>query len=162
MFVPNARGSTGYGLDYAKRVDRDWGGQDRLDHVYAMQEVLPKDDRVDVARAGVVGRSYGGYMTLTLAGRHPELWRGAVDMFGPYDLLTFIERIPETWKPYFALALGTPERDHEFLVDRSPRTHIGNISCPLLVIQGKNDPRVVAAESRDLVEELRASGKEVE
>ncbi len=162
VFVPNARGSTGYGLGYAKRVDRDWGGQDRLDHVYAMQEVLPHDERVDVARAGVVGRSYGGYMTLTLAGRHPELWRAAVDMFGPYDLLTFMERIPETWKPYFALALGTADEDRDFLVERSPRTHVGNISCPLLVIQGKNDPRVVAAESRDLAEELRGAGKEVE
>lgn len=162
VFVPNARGSTGYGLEYTKRVDRDWGGQDRLDHVFAMQEVLPQDERVDVGRAGVVGRSYGGYMTLTLAGRHPELWRAAVDMFGPYDLLTFMERIPETWKPYFALALGTADTDHDFLVERSPRTHIGNISCPLLVIQGKNDPRVVAAESRDLAEELRGAGKEVE
>ena len=75
-----------------------------------MTEVLPQDDsRVDVERAGVVGRSYGGYMTLTLAGRHPELWSAAVDMFGPYDLLTFSERIPETWKPYFALASGDPE-----------------------------------------------------
>jgi len=162
VFVPNARGSTGYGLEYAKRVDRDWGGQDRLDHVYAMEEILPQDDRVDVARAGVVGRSYGGYMTLTLAGRHPELWRGAVDMFGPYDLLTFMDRLPVTWKPYFALALGTPEDDRDFLVERSPRTHIRNISCPLLVIQGKNDPRVVAAESRDLADELRGAGKEVE
>ena len=70
VFVPNARGSTGYGLSYTKRVDRDWGGQDRLDHVHAMTEVLPRDERVDVSRAGVVGRSYGGYMTLMLAGRH--------------------------------------------------------------------------------------------
>ncbi len=61
-----------------------------------MTEVLPKDDGLDVERAGVVGRSYGGYMTLMLASRHPELWRAAVDMFGPYDLLTFMNRIPET------------------------------------------------------------------
>ncbi len=164
VFVPNARGSTGYGLDYTKRVDRDWGGLDRLDHVHAMTEVLPRDDGVDVARAGVVGRSYGGYMTLTLAGRHPDLWRGAVDMFGPYDLLTFSQRIPETWKPYFALALGDPEKDedHAFLVERSPKTHIDNISCPLLVIQGKNDPRVVEQESRDVVEKLRGGGKVVD
>jgi pimeloyl-ACP methyl ester carboxylesterase len=162
VFVPNARGSTGYGLDYAQRVDRDWGGQDRLDHVHAMQEVLPKDERLDVGRAGVIGRSYGGYMTLTLAGRHPELWRAAVDMFGPYDLLTFMERIPETWKPYFALTLGDADRDRDFLVDRSPRTHIGKIACPLLVIQGQNDPRVVERESHDLVDELRGRGKDVD
>lgn len=162
VFVPNVRGSTGYGLSYAKHVDHDWGGDDRLDHVFAMREVLPKDERVDVGRAGVVGRSYGGYMTLMLAGRHPDLWRGAVDMFGPYDLVTFSERIPETWKPYFALTLGDLERERDFLVERSPRTSITEISCPLLVIQGKNDPRVVEQESRDLVDALRGLGKDVD
>ena len=162
VFVPNARGSTGYGLDYSKRVDRDWGGLDRLDHVHAMTEVLPKDSRLDVSRAGVVGRSYGGYMTLTLAARHPELWRAAIDMFGPYDLFTFMDRLPETWKPYFILAVGDPETDREFLLDRSPRTHIDNVSCPLLVIQGQNDPRVVERESRDVVEALREQGREVD
>jgi dipeptidyl aminopeptidase/acylaminoacyl peptidase len=162
VFVPNVRGSTGYGLEYAQRVDRDWGGQDRLDHVFAMQEVLPKDERVDVDRAGVIGRSYGGYMTLTLASRHPQLWRAAVDMFGPYDLFTVLERIPETWKPFFALTLGDPETDRDFLVERSPRTYVDDIAAPLFVIQGQNDPRVVEAESRDLVEELRRQGKDVE
>jgi pimeloyl-ACP methyl ester carboxylesterase len=162
VFVPNARGSSGYGLEYMKRVDRDWGGLDRLDHVHAMTEILPRDPRVDVSRAGVVGRSYGGYMTLLLAARHPELWRGAVDMFGPYDLLTFIERLPETWKPYFALAVGDPERDRDFLVERSPRTYIDALASPLLVIQGQNDPRVVERESHDLVEHLRDTGKTVE
>jgi dipeptidyl aminopeptidase/acylaminoacyl peptidase len=162
VFVPNVRGSTGYGLDYAKRVDRDWGGLDRLDHVHAMTEVLPQDERVDVSRAAVVGRSYGGYMTLTLAARHPELWRAAVDMFGPYDLFTFMDRIPETWKPLFALAVGDPDKDADFLTERSPKTHIADISCPLLVIQGQNDPRVVERESRDVVEQLRGLGRDVD
>jgi dipeptidyl aminopeptidase/acylaminoacyl peptidase len=161
VFVPNARGSSGYGLDYMKQVDRDWGGADRLDHVHALR-LLGEDPRLDTARAGVVGRSYGGYMTLTLAGRHPELWRAACDMFGPYDLLSFSNRIPETWKPYFAAALGDPVNDRDFLVERSPRTYLGQLACPLLVIQGKNDPRVVEAESRDLVENLRGQGKQVD
>ena len=83
---------------------------------------------------------------------------------GPYDLVTFSQRIPETWKPYFALVLGDPEKaeDRDFLVERSPKTHIENIACPLLVIQGNNDPRVVEQESRDLVEGLRAGGKDVD
>ena len=163
VFVPNVRGSTGYGLNYTKKVDRDWGGDDRLDHVHAMTKFLPFDKRIDVTRSGVVGRSYGGYMTLTLAARHPSLWKAAIDMFGPYDLITFSERIPETWKPYFAIALGDPntKEGRAFLKERSPRTYIEQITCPLLVIQGKNDPRVVEQESRDLVEYLRSIGKEV-
>jgi pimeloyl-ACP methyl ester carboxylesterase len=162
VFVPNVRGSTGYGARYAQSVDRDWGGNDRLDHVHAMQEVLPKDERIDVERAGVIGRSYGGYMTLTLAGRHPELWRAAVDMFGSYDLLTWTQRVPETWKPFVALTIGDPENDRDFLVERSASTYTSNIACPLLVIQGQNDPRVVEQESRDLVENLRGQGKDVD
>ncbi len=164
VFVPNVRGSTGYGLSYTKQVDRDWGGNDRLDHVHAMTKVLPKDKRLDVSRAAVVGRSYGGYMTLTLVGRHPELWKAACDMFGPYDLLTFSARIPETWKPYFKVALGDPEtpEGRAFLTERSPKTYLDHLACPLLVIQGRNDPRVVAKESEELVADLRAKGKQVE
>lgn len=162
VFVPNARGSSGYGFSYMKKVDHDWGGDDRLDHVHAMTKVLPGDDRLDVSRAAVVGRSYGGYMTLMLAACHPELWSAACDMFGPYNLFTFMERLPETWKPYFHLAVGHPEKDKDFLTERSPRFHIEQIAAPLLVIQGKNDPRVIEQESRDLVEYLRSLGKQVE
>ncbi len=160
VFVPNVRGSTGYGLDYMKRVDRDWGGQDRLDQVAGLQS-LANHPRVDTSRAGVVGRSYGGYMTLTQAGMHPELWSAAVDMFGPYNLVTFLERIPATWRPYFEIVLGHPERDREWLLERSPSTYLHQLACPMLVIQGRNDPRVVAAESEDLVRNLQAQGKDV-
>jgi len=162
VFVPNVRGSSGYGLSYMKQVDRDWGGKDRLDHVHAITEVLPKDPGIDVRRAAVTGRSYGGYMTLVLAAQHPDLWAAACDMFGPYDLVTFMERIPETWKPYFRVAVGDPEKDRAFLAERSPRTYIDQVRCPLLVVQGKNDPRVVERESRDVVEALRAKGKDIE
>ncbi|MCS6936098.1 MAG: prolyl oligopeptidase family serine peptidase [Candidatus Bipolaricaulota bacterium] len=161
VFVPNVRGSSGYGLQYMKRVDRDWGGQDRLDHVAAF-EFLKRDKRLDMNRVGVMGRSYGGYMTLMLVGRHPELWKAGCDMFGPYNLFTFIERIPETWKTYFYLAVGHPEKDREFFVERSPKTYLHQLACPLLVIQGRNDPRVREAESTDLVNELRAQGKQID
>jgi pimeloyl-ACP methyl ester carboxylesterase len=164
VFVPNVRGSTGYGLSYTKHVDRDWGGQDRLDHVHAMTKVLPKDKRLDVNRAAVVGRSYGGYMSLIQAAMHPNLWKAACDMFGPYDLLTFLERIPQTWKPYYKIALGDPAKpaDRKFLVERSPKTHLPKMTCPMLVIQGGNDPRVVAAESKDLVNQLKKKGKKID
>lgn len=162
VFVPNVRGSTGYGFNYMKQVVRDWGGADRLDHVHAMTEILPQDGRIDTNRAGVVGRSYGGYMTLTLAARHPELWSAAIDMFGPYNLVTFAQRVPETWKPFIAMLVGDPETEQKFLLERSPHTYMENLACPMLVIQGQNDPRVIEQESRELVESLREMGKEVE
>jgi pimeloyl-ACP methyl ester carboxylesterase len=164
VFVPNVRGSSGYGLKYMKQVDQDWGGQDRLDHVHAMTKILPKDKRLDVKRTAVVGRSYGGYMTLTLTGRHPELWSAACDMFGPYDLFTFCERLPETWKPFFKVVLGDPATSEGriFMKERSPKTYLDNLSSPLLVIQGRNDPRVVAKESEELVVDLKKKGKDIE
>ncbi|MFH1501505.1 MAG: alpha/beta fold hydrolase [Candidatus Eisenbacteria bacterium] len=160
VFVPNVRGSTGYGFEYMRLVQRDWGGDDVRDHVHAMTEVLPADARLDTGRAGVVGRSYGGYMTLTLASRHPELWAAAVDMFGPYDLPGFAGRVPEAWKPWITFMVGDPETEHAFLTERSPATYIDSVSCPLLVIQGKNDPRVLEVESRELVERLKGLGKD--
>ena len=164
VFVPNVRGSTGYGLNYTKQVDQDWGGQDRLDHVHAMTQFLPKDKRLNVQRAAVVGRSYGGYMVLTQVGRHPELWSAACDMFGPYDLLTFLERIPATWKPYYRIALGNPDTSdgRHFLIERSPKNYLSELACPMLVIQGRNDPRVVARESEDLVRDLKTKGKDIQ
>ena len=161
VFVPNVRGSTGYGQEYMQRVDRDWGGQDRLDHVAGVDH-LRKDARVDASRIGVMGRSYGGYMTLTLAGRHPQLWSAAIDMFGPYDLPLWVTRLPETWQTYFHLALGHPERDLDKLIERSPKTYLGDLACPMLVIQGANDPRVTKADSDDVVAELRGKGKDIE
>ena len=162
VFVPNVRGSSGYGLEYMKKVERDWGGDDRLDHAHAMTEVLPKDARIDVSRAAVVGRSYGGYMTLIMAFRHPELWSAAIDMFGPYDLFTFIDRLPPTWQPYFKMTVGDPDKDKDELIRMSPKTYMQQLECPMLVIQGANDPRVVEQESRDVVEQLQAAGKEAE
>jgi dipeptidyl aminopeptidase/acylaminoacyl peptidase len=78
--------------------------------------------------------------------------------------VTFSQRIPETWKPYFHMVLGNPEvpEERSFLEERSPRAYLHNLGCPMLVIQGKNDPRVVEAESLDLVQKLRGEGKQVE
>ena len=161
VFVPNVRGSTGYGMKYTKWVDKDWGGNDVLDHIEGLKR-LEKDPRIDSSRRGVVGRSYGGYMTLTLASRHPELWKAAVDMFGPYDLPTWASRIPPTWQTFFKLSLGDPVNDRDFLTERSPKTYLKQLSAPLMIIQGKHDPRVPEPESAQLVSDLRKDGIEVE
>ncbi len=161
VFVPNVRGSAGYGLRFMKSVDRDWGGKDMQDHVEGLK-MLERDTRIDSSRRAVIGRSYGGYMTLMLASHHPELWKASCDMFGPYNLLTFLNRLPETWKTYFKLAVGDPEKDRDFLMKRSPITRLQSFQAPMLIVQGKNDPRVVIQESRDLVDDLRANKVEVD
>jgi pimeloyl-ACP methyl ester carboxylesterase len=161
VFVPNVRGSSGYGLQYMKQVDHDWGGKDARDHIEGLK-MLEKDTRIDSSRRAVIGRSYGGFMTLTLVSKHPDLWKAACDMFGPYDLPSFIYRLPETWRTYFYLSMGHPEKDKEFLLERSPKTYLKNIRCPMLIIQGRNDPRVLEAESKEVVENLRANGVEAE
>jgi pimeloyl-ACP methyl ester carboxylesterase len=161
VFVPNVRGSTGYGLKYMKHVDHDWGGKDARDHIEGLK-ILEKDSRIDSSRRAVIGRSYGGFMTLTLASRYPEFWKAACDMFGPYDLPSFIYRLPETWRTFFILSMGHPEKDREFLLERSPKTYLKNVKCPMLIIQGRNDPRVLEAESKEVVENLKANGVETE
>jgi pimeloyl-ACP methyl ester carboxylesterase len=161
VFVPNVRGSTGYGMRYMKQVDHDWGGKDMLDQLEGLK-MLEKDKRIDSSRRAVIGRSYGGFMTLTLASRHPDLWKAACDMFGPYDLISFLRRLPETWQTYFMLSVGHPEKDKEFLVERSPKTYFNNIKCPMLIIQGRNDPRVLAVESKEVAENLKAKGIDTE
>ena len=161
VFVPNVRGSSGYGLKYMKLVDHDWGGDDVKDHIEGLR-MLEKDTRIASERRAVIGRSYGGYMTLTLASRHPTLWKAACDMFGPQDMIAFINRLPESWKTSFYLAMGHPEKDRDFLIERSPKTYMKNIKCPVLIIQGRNDPRVLEAESREAAEYLKANGADVE
>lgn len=161
VFVPNVRGSTGYGFKYTKLVEHDWGGNDVLDHMHAL-DILAKDSRLDVSRAGVMGRSYGGYMSLMLPSRYPDRWAAAVDMFGPYDLISNMERMPITWRPFFAALVGDPETESDFLKERSPITYLNDLKAPLLVLQGAHDSRVTQADSDDLVEHLRSLGKDVD
>ncbi|MFX1561718.1 MAG: alpha/beta hydrolase family protein [Promethearchaeota archaeon] len=161
VFVPNVRGSTGYGQTFMKMVDHDWGGGDAKDHIAGLK-VLEKDKRIDSSRRAVVGRSYGGYMTLWLASNYPDFWKASCDMFGPYNLFSFLDRLPETWKTYFYLAIGHPEKDKDFLTERSPMTYFKQMNKPMLVIQGRNDPRVTEPESTDVVEQIRKQGVEVE
>ena len=101
-------------------------------------------------------------MTLTLAARHPKLWKAAVDMFGPYDITAWVKRLPPSWLPYVRLAIGDPEKDHELLVERSPKTYFDDLSAPLMIIQGKNDPRVPEPESAQVAADLKHKGVNVD
>lgn len=161
--VPNVRGSTGYGSKYMSKVEHDWGGDDMADHVHGLK-ILEQDSKIDSSNRFVAGRSYGGYMTLSLVSRHPELWRGGCDMFGPYDLEGFYNRLPPSWQTFFDLTLADPktEEGQAFMKERSPKTYFDNITSPLLIIQGANDPRVTLDESTEIFEYMKSMGKDVE
>ncbi|GGA31339.1 S9 family peptidase [Paenibacillus physcomitrellae] len=161
IFAPNFRGSTGYGSEFVKMVEGDWGEGPRLDCIAGMEWLF--DQGISSReKLFVVGGSYGGYMTLLLAGRHPEYFRAAVDIFGPSNLFTFINSVPEDWKPIMERWLGDPVRDKERLTKDSPITYLKQMVKPMLVIQGANDPRVVKAESDQIVAALKEQGTEVE
>ncbi|MDA8194246.1 MAG: prolyl oligopeptidase family serine peptidase [Thermaerobacter sp.] len=161
IWAPNFRGSTGYGAEFEKLVEGDWGEGPRLD-MMASVDWLTASGRASRDRLFVVGGSYGGYMTLLLHGRHAERFQAYVDIFGPSSLLSLYETVPEHWKPSMARWVGNPATDRERMVRESPITYLEQMTRPMLVIQGANDPRVVKAESDQIVEALRANGVEVE
>ena len=161
VMATNIRGSTGYGKSYQKLIHRDWGGGDLQDWDYAVRW-LSDQDWVDEERIAVFGGSYGGFAVLSCVTRLPDRWAAAVDIFGPSNLVTFAKAVPPTWRRLMAQWVGDPETEVDFLLERSPITYVENVRTPMLVIQGATDPRVVKAESDQLVERLRELGREVE
>lgn len=161
IFAPNFRGSSGYGAEFTEMVNGDWGGGPRRDMVAGIEWLLSQG-LAHRDRLFVLGASYGGYMTLLLHGRHADYFCAAVDIFGPCNMFTFIDSVPESWKPMMDLLVGHPERDREKLREDSPITYLDTMTKPMLVIQGAHDPRVVKAESDQIVEALRAKGREIE
>jgi dipeptidyl aminopeptidase/acylaminoacyl peptidase len=161
LVVPNIHGSTGYGRAWQVAIHKDWGGIDLRD-LRAVSEWMTKQPDFDQKRLAVYGGSYGGFATLTCVTRIPELWRCAVDVFGVANLITMIENAQPNWRRFLARWIGDVERDREKLIERSPITHIENVRCPMLILQGENDPRVPQEESDQVVERLRALGRRVE
>ncbi|MFS0781029.1 S9 family peptidase [Bacillus sp. 1P06AnD] len=161
LFAPNFRGSTGYGLEFMKMVEGDWGNGPRLDMLAGIEWLIDKGH----AKKGeivLMGGSFGGYMSLLLHGRHAEYFSSVIDIFGPSNLFSFIDSVPEDWKPIMDQWVGNPEKDRDKLIEFSPITYIQGMDKPMLIIQGANDPRVVKQESDQIVEALRKEGKTVE
>lgn len=161
LVVPNIHGSTGYGRAWQVAIHKDWGGIDLRD-LRAVSEWMTKQPDFDQKRLAVYGGSYGGFATLTCVTRIPELWRCAVDVFGVANLITMLENAQPNWRRFLARWIGDAVRDREKLMERSPITHIENVRCPMLILQGENDPRVPKEESDQVVERLRALGRRVE
>jgi len=161
LVVPNIHGSTGYGRAWQVAIHKDWGGIDLRD-LRAVSDWMTKQPDFDQKRLAVYGGSYGGFATLMCVTRIPELWRCAVDVFGVANLITMLESAQPNWRRFLARWIGDVERDREKLVERSPITHIENVRCPMLILQGENDPRVPKEESDQVVERLRGLGRRVE
>ena len=115
----------------------------------------------DPLRVACSGRSYGGYLTLAALAFHPDLFAAGVDICGMSDLVTFM-RDTEPWiSVVSATKYGHPERDRALLDTLSPLRRADDIRAPLLVVHGRNDFNVPLSESEQIVDALRARGRDV-
>lgn len=156
----NFRGSTGYGKAFLNAGNREWGGKMHRDVVDAVRWAIGQGV-ADPSRVAIYGGSYGGYAALVGATFTPDLFRCAVSIVGPSNLITFINTIPPYWSSYRSMLyqrVGNPDTEPEFLESRSPLFHVDRIKIPMLIAQGANDPRVKRAESEQIVEAMRAKG----
>jgi dipeptidyl aminopeptidase/acylaminoacyl peptidase len=159
VLAVNPRGSSSYGPEFAKAVLRDWGGEDYLDIMAALDE-LCKRDYVDTDRLGVHGYSYGGFMSAWMIG-HDTRFKAAivgapcinlVSMYGTSDIgVSFGE-------PHW----GGTAVDAASLVEHSPLTYAGNVETPVLLLHGEDDIRCPIGQSEEYLVALKRLDKEVE
>lgn len=160
----NNRGSSGYGQTFFTADDRKHGREPLWDCVEA-KKYLASLPYVDGSRVGIMGGSYGGYMVAAALAFQPEVFDVGVDIFGVTNWVRTLQSMPSWWEAQrkaMYTEIGDPETELERLKASSPVFHADKIRKPLIVIQGKNDPRVIKAESDDLVEAVRKNGVPVE
>lgn len=161
VIAPNVRGSTGYGIDFQRANYQDLGGGDLQDEVYAAK-FLESTGYVDPKKIGIMGGSYGGFMTLMAVGKTPDVWGAAVALYGIIDWRTMVKFSDPVLQQYVKALLGDPVKDAAVYDATSPIKYIHNVKAPLLVLQGDNDPRVPKEEAQQVVDLLKADGKTVE
>lgn len=163
VYAINNRGSAGYGKTFYQLDDRRHGDVDLKDCI-ASKGMLTDTGVVDPDRIGIIGASYGGYMVLAALTFEPEAFDAGVNIFGVSNWVRTLQSIPPWWdfmRNALAQELGDFD-DTEALRAKSPLFHADHISKPLLVLQGANDPRVLKAESDDIVAAARDNGVPVE
>ena len=160
----NNRGSSGYGKTFFAADDGKHGREPLWDTL-AAKKYLQSLDYADPERIGIIGGSYGGYMTAAALAFHPTEFRAGVNIFGVTNWVRTLESIPPYWESQrkaLYKEIGDPTTQREFLIATSPLFHADKIARPMLVLQGANDPRVIQAESDDIVAAVRKNGVPVE
>ncbi|HKP72047.1 MAG TPA: S9 family peptidase, partial [Pyrinomonadaceae bacterium] len=161
VLAPNVRGSTGYGKTYS-HLDDVKLREDSVKDLAAAVEWLKKSGEADPRRIAVMGGSYGGYMTLAAVTLYPDLWAAAIEMYGISNFETNLKNTSGYRRKQREREYGTLANDLEFLRSVSPIYKVDRIKAPLLVFQGKNDPRVPYTESEQIVKALRDRNAPVE
>lgn len=159
---PNIRGSSGYGKSFLK-LDNGYLRPNSYKDIKALLDWVASQPNLDADRVMVTGGSYGGHMTLAIATFYPEQIRCAEDIVGPSNLVTFLTNTQGYRRDLRRVEYGD-ERDPKmraFLEKIAPTNNIQKIKKPLFVVQGKNDPRVPASESLQMVSALKKNGTPV-
>jgi dipeptidyl aminopeptidase/acylaminoacyl peptidase len=162
VVVPNVRGSSGYGKGYMA-LDNGMLREDAVKDVGALLVWIELQAGLDPKHVVVSGGSYGGYLSLATLVNYSDRLRGGVDVSGIGDFVSFLTNTAAYRQSQRRAEYGD-ERDLEmrsFLRRISPLTNAERITRPLLVVQGKNDPRVPASEADQIVNKLRAKSREV-
>jgi dipeptidyl aminopeptidase/acylaminoacyl peptidase len=160
----NFRGSTGYGKKFLNAGNKEWAGKMHDDLIDGVNWIV-KQGVANPKKIAIMGGSYGGYATLVGLTFTPDVFACGVDIVGPSNIITLLKSIPPYWAPLkamFGKRVGELEKDDEFLKSRSPLYFVDKIKVPLLIGQGKNDPRVKQAESDQIVAAMRKAKKPVE
>ena len=164
ILAVNNRGSSGYGKTFFAADDQKHG-EDDLQDVVEGKEYLMSLGYINPEKIGIIGGSYGGYMTLAALAFEPEVFEVGVDIFGVSNWLRTLKSIPAWWgaaRESLYNEMGNPETDSTMLYNKSPLFFADQIQKPLMVLQGANDPRVLQVESDEIVEEVRQNDVPVE
>ncbi|MEU8119519.1 S9 family peptidase [Spirillospora sp. NPDC049024] len=160
----NFRGSDGGGPRFLDAADGDWGGapQDDLEDAvrWAVREGHAAEDRI-----AICGQSYGGYAALVAATMRPRLFRCAVAVCAPVDLVDFVTHIRDAGLPtrgHFLHRVGHPDRDRDRLAERSPLAHASSCHTPVLLAHGCADPLVPVRHTERFAAALAAAGRPTE
>jgi dipeptidyl aminopeptidase/acylaminoacyl peptidase len=158
VIEPNYRGSTGYGRRFLHLHDKDLGGGDYLDTVYAGKHLLDAG-LVDDDRLGYWGASYSGFTCMLALTKHPEMWAAGVSIVGFFDWETEIANERGYLQAYDHKKMGDPKKDPEFFRERSPIHFLQHLKAPLLMTASSQDVRCPPTEARAVVERLKELGK---